>query len=437
MPSLIQLLLYALPALPLAALTLPLYIIVPTFYTETLGIPLASVGAALLAVRIFDAVNDPLIGWVADKWRPVFGRRRAVMALSLPIAALAGFMLFAPPENASALYLFGWACLLTIGFTGVSLPYSAWGAEMSGDYSARARITGIREGFTLVGTLIAIALPFALGMDDAKSWHGLAVLGIFVAVGLLVFGAISIALLPEPKEYSTENLSLKSGLAAMAGNAAFLRLIAAFFVNGLANGIPATLFLYFVSSVIGDEALRGPLLFLYFLCGIAGVPIALWAAKRTSKHRAWCFAMLLVCLIFAGAPLMGEGDVTAFAVLCVVTGVCLGFDIVLPAAIQADVIDADTAKSGEQRSGIYFAAWSLATKLSLALGVGIAFPVLAAFGFNAAPNAINTPEALFALAVVYAWVPVVLKVIAITLMWNFPLGQAEQMDLRKQIEARL
>ena len=232
MPSLIQLLLYALPALPLAALTLPLYIIVPTFYTETLGIPLAFVGAALLAVRIFDAVNDPLIGWMADKWRPAFGRRRAVMALSLPIAALAGFMLFAPPENASALYLFGWACLLTIGFTGVSLPYSAWGAEMSGDYSARARITGIREGFTLVGTLIAIALPFALGMDDAKGWHGLAVLGIFVAVGLLVFGAISIALLPEPKEYSTENLSLKSGLAAMAGNVAFLRLIAAFFVNG-------------------------------------------------------------------------------------------------------------------------------------------------------------------------------------------------------------
>jgi glycoside/pentoside/hexuronide:cation symporter, GPH family len=435
-PSFFQLFLYALPALPLAALTLPLYIIVPTFYTETLGLPLAAVGTALLAVRIFDAVNDPVIGWIADKWRPRFGRRRAVMGLSLPIAALAGYMLFAPPADATAWYLFGWAALLTVGFTGVSLPYSAWGAEMSGDYATRARITGVREAFTLVGTLIAIALPFALGMDDAEGWHGLSVLGLFVAAGLILFGSISIALLPEPKEYSTENLSLASGLKSMAGNSAFLRLIVAFFVNGLANGIPATLFLYFVSSVIGDEDLRGPLLFLYFLCGIAGVPLALWAARRTSKHRAWCFAMLFVCLIFAGAPFLGAGDVVPFAILCVVTGICLGFDIVLPAAIQADVIDADTAKSGEQRSGFYFAAWSLATKLSLALGVGIAFPVLGAFGFNPAPEATNTPQALFALAIVYAWVPVGLKLIAIGLMWNFPLGADEQAVLRKQIEAR-
>jgi glycoside/pentoside/hexuronide:cation symporter, GPH family len=433
---LIPLLLYALPALPLAALTLPLYIIVPTFYSETLGISLASVGAALLAVRIFDAVNDPVIGWIADKWRPAFGRRRAFMGLSLPVAALAGFMLFVPPANASAWYLFGWAALLTVGFTGVSLPYSAWGAEISGDYVTRAKITGIREAFTLVGTLIAIALPFSMGMESANGWHGLAVLGLLVAVGLMVFGAISIALLPEPQEYSSTSLSLKDGLVSMAVNTAFIRLIAAFFFNGLANGIPATLFLYFVSSVIGDEALRGPLLFLYFLCAIAGVPLALWAAKRTSKHRAWCFAMMVVCVVFAGAPLMGQGDVIAFSVLCIVTGFCLGFDIVLPAAIQADVIDADTAKSGEQRSGTYFAAWSLATKMSLALGVGIAFPVLAAFGFNPAPGVTNTPAALLALAIVYAWVPVALKIIAIGLMWNFPLGKAEQAGLRQQIEAR-
>jgi glycoside/pentoside/hexuronide:cation symporter, GPH family len=429
-------LLYALPALPLAALTLPLYIIIPTFYSETLGLSLASVGAALLAVRVFDAVNDPVIGWLADKWRPAFGRRRAVMALSIPVAALAAFMLFAPPADASAFYLFGWAALLTVGFTGVMLPYSAWGAELSGDYAARARITGIREAFTLVGTLVAIALPFALGMEDGSTWHGLALLGVLVAVGLFGLGGIMIARLPEPKEYSTTELGLADGLAAMAANRPFLRLLASFFLNGLANGIPATLFLYFVSSVIGDEALRGPMLLLYFLCGIAGVPAALLLAKRFGKHRAWCFAMIIACLVFASAPLMGEGDVAAFAALCVITGVCLGFDLTLPAAIQADVIDADTAESGEQRSGIYFAAWSLATKAALALGVGVAFPMLDAFGFDPAPSAENGPPALFALAIIYAWVPIALKLAAIGLMWNFPLGQAEQAALRVRIEAQ-
>jgi glycoside/pentoside/hexuronide:cation symporter, GPH family len=436
MPNLSRLLIYALPALPLAALALPLYIIVPTFYAETLGLPLAAVGFALLLVRVFDAVNDPVIGWLADRWRPAFGRRRAVMALSLPVAALAGFMLFSPPADAGAGYLFGWAALLTVGFTGVTLPYSAWGAELSGDYAARARITGIRETFTLIGTLIAIALPFAIGMDDAAGWHGLALLGVMVAAGLLGLGGLMIAASPEPAEYSTTRLGLVDGLKAMAANRPFLRLIAAFFLNGLANGIPATLFLYFVSSVIGAPDLRGPLLLLYFVCGIAGVPMALYAIRRLPKHRAWGVAMMAACVVFAGAPLMGQGDVAAFAALCVLTGFCLGFDIVLPSAIQADVIDADTAASGEQRSGAYFAAWSLATKMALALGVGVAFPVLQAFGFDAAPGAANEDRALLALAVTYAWVPIALKIVAIALMWNFPIDEAAQRLLREQIEAR-
>ncbi len=91
------------PAIPLAALTLPLYVLVPTFYTETLGLPLASVGFALLIVRLFDAVNDPLIGWAGDRFRPRFGRRR---------------MLFAPPFGATPLWLGGWGLALSLGYSG-------------------------------------------------------------------------------------------------------------------------------------------------------------------------------------------------------------------------------------------------------------------------------------------------------------------------------
>ena len=428
-------LLYALPAIPLAALTLPLYIIIPTFYTETLGLPLATVGLLLLLVRVLDAVNDPLIGWFADRVKPRFGRRRTVFALGLPVAGLAALMLFAPPADASALYLFGWACVLTIGYTAVFLPYSAWGAELSSDYSERSRIAGIREALILIGTLIAISIPFALGMDDANSWHGLAVLGIVVAIGLVLLGAIAVWRVPEPQEYSIKRLDFKEGLSAMRANVPFMRLIIAFLVNSLANGIPATLFLYFVSSVLGDAELRGPLLFVYFAAGIAGVPLALFVAKRMGKHRAWCTAMIIACAIFATVPFLGEGDVTAFAIICVLTGLCLGFDLVLPSSIQADVIDVDTAASGEQRSGIYFASWSLATKMSLALGVGLVFPMLALFGFSADAGAVNAPSALLSLALIYSWVPIALKLVAISLMWNFPLNEENQQELRRKIEA--
>jgi GPH family glycoside/pentoside/hexuronide:cation symporter len=430
------LLFYALPALPLAALTLPLYIIVPTYYTETLGLSLGAVGAALLAVRIFDAVNDPLIGWLADRWRPGMGRRRAVFALSLPVCGLAALMLFWPPADAGVVHLALWGMVLSLGFTGAMLSYTAWGAELAGDYAERARIAGFRESLTLAGTLVAIALPFAIGFGPAGGLGGLAVLGLSVVAGLAVFGALAVLKVPEPVDHTVATGSLREGLSRMAANAPFRRLIAAYFLNGLANGIPATLFLYFVATRLGAPDLRGPLLFLYFLAGIAGVPLALWTAQRTSKHRAWCVAMLANCAIFALVPLLGGGDVTAFAAICVATGLLLGFDLALPPAIQADVIDVDTAQSGEQRSGAYFAAWSLATKLALAAGVGIVFPLLGLAGFDAAAGEANDEAAIGALVALYVWPPVGLKLGAIALMWGFPLDRLEQASLRRTIEER-
>ncbi|WP_170314596.1 MFS transporter [Aquibium carbonis] len=430
------LLVYALPAIPLAALTLPLYIIIPTYYTETLGLSLGAVGAALLVMRVFDAVNDPLIGWFADRWRPAMGRRRAVFALSLPLCATAALMLFWPPADAGVFYLGGWGMVLSIGFTGAMLPYTAWGAELAGDYAERARIAGFRESLTLAGTLIAIALPFAIGFGAAGEAGGLAVLGMAVAAGLVGFGGLAVGVVPEPVDHTVSTGSLRMGLARMAANAPFRRLIAAYFLNGLANGIPATLFLYFVATRIGMPDMRGPLLFVYFLAGIGGVPLALWAARRTSKHRAWCLAMLVNCAIFSLVPLIGPGDVAAFAAICVVTGLLLGFDLSLPPAIQADVIDVDTAGSGEQRSGAYFAAWSLTTKLSLAVGVGTVFPLLGLAGFDAAAGAANDEGAIGALVALYVWPPIALKLAAIALMWRFPLDRDEQAALRRTIEER-
>ncbi|MEL6435661.1 MAG: MFS transporter, partial [Pseudomonadota bacterium] len=393
-PTLARIITYAVAGIPLAALTLPLFILVPTFYTETLGLPLAGVGAALLFVRMFDAINDPLIGYVADRWRPTFGRRRTLMLVSVPVTALAAYMVFYPPVDATANYLALWGAVLTIGYTGTVIPYFAWGAELAGDYRTRTTIAGWREGMTLTGTLFAIALPFSIQTTDPSSLHGLALLGIVVAIGLPVITAFTVTRVPEPVEYSKQRVDLRDGLKHLAANKPFIRLIMAFFINGLANGIPATLFLYFVSDIIGTPDLRGPLLFLYFLCAVAGVPIASYAARRFGKHRAWAYGMCFAILAFAPVTLLGEGDVFAYGVICAVSGFLVGFDLSIPPAIQADVIDVDTATSGEQRSGLYFAAWSLATKMSLALGVGVAFPLLGVFGFQAGGGPSQDPSAL-------------------------------------------
>ncbi len=103
--------------------------------------------------------------------------------------------------------------------------------------------------------------------------------------------------------------------------------------------------------------------------------------------------------------------------------------------MQADVIDVDAAESGERRAGIYFALWGLATKISLALAVGIAFPVLEAAGFQRDTGA-NDATALFVLAALYSLLPVGFKVASCALVARFPVDAAEQERLRQAIAGR-
>lgn len=429
-----RLIAYALPALPLAALTLPLYVVVPTFYVETVGLSLAAVGQALFLVRLIDAISDPVVGLLADRFRPRFGRRRTWVAAAALPAAIAAAMMLTPPAGATAAYLLWWGIALSCAWTAASIPYTAWGAELARDYHGRTRIAAAREGTVVIGVVAAIALPVLVtstGLGDQAD--GLATLALFVLLALPLTAAVAVAGVPEPAALSRTRLTLRGSLGHVASNRPFLRLVAAFLLNGFANGLPATLFLFFVGRVLGAPDAAGPLLLVYFLSGVAGIPLWLRASRRFGKHRTWCAAMAFACLVFALVPLLGPGDVWVFAVVCVLTGATLGADLVLPPAIQADVIDVDTAVSGDERSGLYFALWGLATKLALAIAVGVAFPVLQAAGFRADDPADG--GGLMALALLYAAVPVALKLAAIGLMWGFPVDAASAEATSARIRA--
>ncbi len=297
------------------------------------------------------------------------------------------------------------------------------------------KLSAWREGATLIGSLIAITLPFVGGLDTAAGFHGLAWVAVFIAIALPVAGLLAVAVVPEPVDISQRKLSLREGFRHLRANGPFLRLVSAFLLNSFANAIPASLFIYFVGQRLDAPAMQGPLLFTYFLCAIAGVPLAVATAKRLGKHRAWCYAMMLACAVFSVAGFLGEGDVLAFTVVCVVTGLLLGFDLTLPPAIQADVIDNDTVSSGEQRSGLYFAAWSFTTKLAVALSAGVVFPLLDLAGFIGSQTATQTPGALTALTALYAFLPILPKLAAIALMWNFSLDEAAHQKLRASLGA--
>ena len=253
------------------------------------------------------------------------------------------------------------------------IPYLAWGAELAKGYHDRSRVTGIRECFVIIGTLLAASVPAIVGNDLRSAMQLLA-----ISISL-IFIPSAIVLIIVTEDHNVTKLrkwNLRNSINTIFHNISFRKLLLAYFLNGFANGLPATLFILFVSHKLGAPNAVGYLLLTYFAFGIVGIPVWLALSRRIDKHRAWSTAMILACICFLAVQFLRKGDVNEFALICALTGLCLGADLSLPPSIQADIIAKDHKHTGEDRAGAFFGLWNLATKLALALGVGVAFPLL-------------------------------------------------------------
>jgi Na+/melibiose symporter-like transporter len=321
-----QLFAYGVTGLPLAALGLPLYVYLPAFYTEGLAVAAAVVGAALLVARLLDVVTDPLAGWLSDRWPTGRARRKGLVLLGLPLLLLGVEQLFRPTAPVDGLYLAGWAIVAYLGWTLVAIPYTAWGAELTDDYHGRTTVSATREGFVILGTLAAILLPTVAGVAGNPA-ATLDVMASALWVALPATVLVTLWWVPV-RPTAPPRQAWGIGLRALLDNAPMRRLLLAYVLNGIANGLPATLFILFVAHVLEARDLTGPLLALYFAAGVAGLPLWLWLARRLDKHRAWAISLWLASASFLAVPLLGAGDAAAFAVICAVSGLCLGADLV-------------------------------------------------------------------------------------------------------------
>jgi glycoside/pentoside/hexuronide:cation symporter, GPH family len=200
-------------------------------------------------------------------------------------------------------------------------------------------------------------------------------------------------------------------------SAAFRRLLAVFMLNGIASAVPATLVLFFIQDRLQAPRQMEPLfLGSYFLAAALSMPMWLAIVKRLGLVRTWLAGMLLAIAVFGWATQLGAGQVAAFTVVCMLSGVALGTDLALPGALLAGVVQAN-GQSG-QSEGAYFGWWNFATKLNLALAAGLALPLLGVFGY--APG-VRDAGALDALVIAYCVLPCVLKLAAAAGLYFFIL----------------
>lgn len=433
-----RLLAYALPAFVIALPTIPVYLHLPSLYGVQLGIGLATTGYILLAARLFDAITDPLVGYFCDRLEFQGFRRKPWIALGALIAGYGLYRILNPATGVTGSYLLIWSLVLYAGWTMVAVPYLAWGAELSTNYHERTRITGWREGFGLLGIVgagVLGAVTVSLGWTEGDSIGA-------VAWAAIALGAIVIPLLlssvPEspdrPVQTHEKSQSFADSLRTLSRNKPFLRLLSAWFLNGIANGIPAALFFLYLEHGLGAGKDIRPLFVLsYFVAAIVSIPLWLHLSGRLGKHRAWCWGMIAACVAFVTVPWIEPGNFAPFAIVCVVTGIALGADLALPPALQADVTDYAKLQSGRAQTGLQFALWGMSTKLALAVAVGLALPGLEIAGFDPEiPSEIGRQ----ALIVIYALIPVVIKIVAILVVWWFPLTAHVQVIIRRRLRRR-
>jgi GPH family glycoside/pentoside/hexuronide:cation symporter len=423
---------------PLALLGYPLGIWLPRAYATYIGIATHNVGTIMMIASVFDALTDPAMGYASDKFRTRWGRRRVWVLAGMPLLLAALYYLLNPSTGDTVWYLACWFVFLRVGTTMMLVPYGAWGAELSTDYHTRTRIVSAREVFVLLGLIGAALVPAIVEELHRDATTAVMVLNAYTWPILVLLPLLAVAVaarVPEPPPSAREGRTgFVASLGLMYRNRLFLRLIAIELCIGGGEAFRNALSLFFMQDYIGVPR-AGMLYLVYFGMGLAAIPFWTYLARRYGKHRSLAGAVLLVSAVSVAIFNLQHGQLMAFSVLFAVKGFCFGAFAYLPRAMLADTIDLDTLKSGDARTGGYFAILGFMSKLALSLG-GFALIVLAWVGYDTSRGAVHGAGALEWLAFLYAIVPTVAFMLGLYLCWTWPLTGERHARLQRLLEQR-
>lgn len=450
-----RLFLYSLPSITLAALGLPLAVHLPNFYAKAMGLGLTTVGAAFFLARMWDVIVDPLLGQVSDKYKTRWGRRRPWVVMSVPILMIASFFVFIPGRGLPTLnwmlalfgvdpilavtetYLIGGLFVLYFGFTMLLLAHMSWGAELSVDYNQRSRIQGWREGLSILGVPLVLMLPMAiqyLGGTDAEH-NSVEIIGWFIIIVTPIAAFISVISMGESEAKPEPHVPFKEAIGPLLSNSGLRRLVIADLASGFSGSALGAMFIFVATQVWQVGAYTNMLLLLYFFSGVAFVPLALFLSYKIGKRATMIGASLFNVCFVPVLLLIPAGNVWIAATVLIFLGVNVGIPSVLYRAMMADVCDYDEVKTGQRRTGLFFALLTLTAKVGSALAIGVVYFILDRIGFHAEGS--NTPEVLTHMSYLYVGVPFLCNLFVALFMWKYPIGLTEQQELRRQLDERV
>lgn len=404
--------LYGILGIPIAFLGFPLYIYLPTFYVENVGLSVGVVGIVLLIARLIDMIFDPFIGRFCDIYSTKFN-----IILFSSFILLFGLFFLIKPIFYNSFWLFIFSIITYISYSFVLIPYLSLNSILSKNTKDNTKLAFSREIFIIIGILISLLIPYIfLVSDDSKKS-----LELLLYAVLIIFPIFVLIFYFKLKDLEIKNKSIIHNNFFLSLKLFFKesphhkKLFFAFLLNNLANALPATLFLFFVKYVLDLEDKTGLFLIIYFLSAIVTFPFWIKLSNKISKKQTWILSIILAISAFVFVPFLSIGDFLYFAIICVITGMCLGADMALPSSIQADVTQ-QTKEKNQDLTAVLFGFWAMITKLALSLAVAISFITLEFTNFEI--SNIND-SSIIAITILYSVIPIILKFSSIILLLKY------------------
>ena len=434
---------YSLPTIGCGYMFLLIGLYLMKFATDVLLIAPAVMGTIFGLSRIWDAISDPIAGYLSDRTTHSSGRRRPwIFISSIPIGALF-LMAWSPPAALRGTGLILWMGVGVFGFysamTVFIVPHMSLGAELAPDHHDRTRIFGVRHVTWTIGSILALVGMWLLiqaevsGPDASRTMaFRLALIASICTAGFLVVSAVRLRERPEYMGRGGES-PFQAFRDVWANRHARLLLIV-FLIENLGAATIGILTLYIAEYIVGTPKLAPLYILAYMIPSMASVPLWLPLSRRFGKKRLWMFSMLLTAVSFGGMFFLEKGSVALITVLAVSAGLAAGCGAMMGPSVQADVIDYDEYRTGQRKEGAYFAAWNFVFKASFGITLMLTGYVLQFSGF--VPKAEQSETVKLALLSLYALYPLACYTVGALLFSRFQLDEGEHARIRAELDAR-
>ncbi len=429
-----------------------------------LGIDPRLVGIIGFLPRIFDAVSDPLMGYISDNTRSRWGRRRPYIFAGAIIAGIVFAGMWQLPAGYSESFYF-WFFLVGLityflTYTIYSTPFVAFGYEMTPDYHERTRLHAFANAF---GQLAWIGAPWiwAIMASFENKVEGASVLGIVFGATIMLLGIVP-AIFCRERVADLPPVETTAGASGVARNLGqffsslvttlkckpFVKLCTATFLvfNGYQLGVSFSLYVMIFYLFGGNDADAGALNgwwgSLTAICTIGVIPLTAFISEHLGKRKTF---LVTITLSIVGYALKWVGYNPSYPYLLLLSCPFVAFGtgslFTLMGSMISDVCDYDELHSNQRREGIFGAIYWWMVKVGMALAQLLGGYLLVASGFiTPAPDAtepvLQTPATLFYLRIFDVAIPIVTSLIALAIMWSYEISESRAKEIRAELEQR-